>query len=234
MRKILFFSALIIVCLVNVTVVLAAPKIDVLTNQTARTAGYDTQGTTDTTISETVGKVIRYSIGFLGTIFLVLTIYAGVLRGTAGGNEEQVSKSNNIFKMSLVGAIIIVSAYSITTLVFKYLVTPGQVIQDIKDAGPQIGTTDSPGCCYYKDNPSATDVKCLRGTRSQCQQGTFIFPDDPNDGNSGPGYALGNKTVVEWKNCSASEYRSCQATADLHPDDNNIWGGEVPDLPVNQ
>lgn len=160
--------------LLEATTVFAAPNLNAITNQVAQKAGYDVKGTTATTISETVGRVIRFSLGFLGTIFLVLTIYAGVLRATAGGNEEQVGKSNNIFKMSIVGAVIIVSSYSITTLVFRYIVTPQTELQKIQEAGPLIGAQDNPGCCYFKPSYDQSREVCTRNTRTMCTDGTQI------------------------------------------------------------
>ena len=209
--------------------VLAAPNLNAITNQVAQQSGYDVKGTSDTTISELVGRVIRYSLGFLGTIFLVLTIYAGVLRATAGGNEEQVGKSNNIFKMSVVGAIIIVSSYSLTTLVFRYIVTPQaelDKIQDTANSTVMFGAQDNPGCCYFRPSYDQSREVCNRSTRTMCNNG-----DQITDGSSG-----GEMTNTRFVDCSASEYNACSYSAvqaDAHVDDNNIWGGEIPDLPEN-
>ncbi len=65
----------------------------------------------------TIAKVIRFFLGFLGIIFLVLTIYAGFLWMTASGNESKVEESKKILSRSIIGMIIILTAYSITAFV---------------------------------------------------------------------------------------------------------------------
>ncbi|MDD2758445.1 MAG: pilin [Patescibacteria group bacterium] len=64
-----------------------------------------------------ISTIIRTALSVIGMVFLVLTIYAGALWMTAGGNEEQITKAKNIIKASVIGLIIIFSAYSITYFV---------------------------------------------------------------------------------------------------------------------
>lgn len=88
-----------------------------LSQDIAQKSGYSVSGVTTNTLSETVGKIIKIVLGFLGIIFLSLTVYAGVLWLTSGGNEEKISKAVGILKTSVIGLIIIVAAYSITYFV---------------------------------------------------------------------------------------------------------------------
>ncbi|KKR34904.1 MAG: hypothetical protein UT67_C0005G0016 [Candidatus Magasanikbacteria bacterium GW2011_GWA2_40_10] len=74
---------------------------------------------TANTLSETVGKIIKIVLGLLGTIFLVLIVYAGFLWMTAAGEEEKVTKAMNILKTSVIGLVIILAAYSITYFVLS-------------------------------------------------------------------------------------------------------------------
>ena len=91
-----------------------------ISQEIAGKSGYSVQ-VSDTTLSETVGKIIKIVLGFLGTIFLALTVYAGVLWLTAAGNEENIEKANKILKTSVIGLIIILSAYTITFFVLSNL-----------------------------------------------------------------------------------------------------------------
>lgn len=91
-----------------------------LSQDIAGKSGYSVS-VTGNTLSETIGKIIKIVLGLLGTIFLVLTIYAGVLWMTAAGNEEQVTKSLGILKTSVIGLVIILAAYSITYFVVANL-----------------------------------------------------------------------------------------------------------------
>lgn len=67
----------------------------------------------------TVVNIIRTALEFIGIIFIVLTLYAGFLWMTAGGNEEKVTKSKTLLFQATIGLAIIVSAYSITLMVAK-------------------------------------------------------------------------------------------------------------------
>ena len=64
-----------------------------------------------------MGKIIRVGLGLLGTIFLVLTIYAGYLWMTAAGNDETVAKATGILKMAVIGLVIILVSYSLSYFV---------------------------------------------------------------------------------------------------------------------
>lgn len=68
-------------------------------------------------LESTVGTVIKAVLAMVGTIFLVLTIYAGILWMTASGNEEQVTKATGIIKAAIIGLAITMSAYAITYFV---------------------------------------------------------------------------------------------------------------------
>lgn len=68
-----------------------------------------------------VATVIKTALALVGTVFLVLTIYAGILWMTAAGNEEQVTKAMGMIKASVIGLVIIMSAYAITFFVTSKL-----------------------------------------------------------------------------------------------------------------
>ncbi|MGI6314312.1 MAG: hypothetical protein ACOXZY_00135 [Patescibacteria group bacterium] len=85
-----------------------------LLTDTADFAGYSPKTVTDYTLSQTVGMVIRIALSFMGVIFLALMVYAGILWMTARGEEEPIKKAQKIIMASIIGLIIVVSAYSIT------------------------------------------------------------------------------------------------------------------------
>lgn len=68
-----------------------------------------------------IGQIISAVLGILGVIFLVLTIYAGLLWMTAGGNTDSVKKAKAILLNSVIGLIIVLSSYAITATVIRYL-----------------------------------------------------------------------------------------------------------------
>lgn len=61
------------------------------------------------------GQIIGIILSFVGVVFLILMIYAGILWMTARGNEQQVSKAKDLLINATIGMIIVFSAYALTT-----------------------------------------------------------------------------------------------------------------------
>ena len=70
-----------------------------------------------------VAKVIIVASGFMGIIFTGMAFYAGFLWLSSGGNEEKIGKAKKIIVYSIIGAILCLSAYSITYFVSQSLST---------------------------------------------------------------------------------------------------------------
>lgn len=64
-----------------------------------------------------VGRVLGGVLGLTGTIFFVLVVYAGLMWMTSAGNEESSTKAKKILTAAIIGLIIVLSAYAITTFV---------------------------------------------------------------------------------------------------------------------
>lgn len=64
-----------------------------------------------------VGGVVGLILSFVGVIFLVLTVYAGIMWMTAQGNAAQVEKAKDLLINAVIGLVIVTAAYSITTFV---------------------------------------------------------------------------------------------------------------------
>lgn len=80
-----------------------------------------------------VGKyIIQPVIGLTGLVFLVLTVYAGMMWMTSGGDSKRVDKAKSILVASVTGAVIVASAYVIVNTVIGALSgeTQNQVNQD--------------------------------------------------------------------------------------------------------
>lgn len=65
--------------------------------------------------------IIKPVFGIVGTIFFALTVYAGVLWMTAAGDPKKVDKAKDILVSSVIGTVIVISAYVITNAVFSGL-----------------------------------------------------------------------------------------------------------------
>lgn len=124
MKKLIIFTILSLTMLLPV-LVLAAPNINEYTGITANSAGFDSSDVAANAVSSKIGGIIQVILGFVGTLFLVLTVYAGILWMTASGNEEQVKKATGILKMVVTGIVIVSSAFIIVTTVGQFA-DPGQ------------------------------------------------------------------------------------------------------------
>lgn len=72
-------------------------------------------------LSSIISTLIQTALGFLGVVFLILTIMAGFKWMMSEGNEEEIKKAKGSLKNSIIGLIIVLAAYAITYSVFKYL-----------------------------------------------------------------------------------------------------------------
>ncbi len=122
-KKIIAILFVSILFLSGVSQVIAGPDIGVgagskdnMAQDIATKSGYS-PNVDQYTLSETIGRYIRGALSLVGTVFFVLTIYAGVLWMTAQGNGEQVEKATGILKTSIIGLIIVFGAFGITWFV---------------------------------------------------------------------------------------------------------------------
>lgn len=66
-------------------------------------------------------RLIKIFLSFLGTIFLIYTVYGGYLIMTAAGKDEDIEKGKGIIKYGVIGVGLILSSYSIVWMVFNVL-----------------------------------------------------------------------------------------------------------------
>ena len=95
-------------------------------------------------LGTSVAAAIKTVLALVGTVFLVLTIYAGILWMTAQGEEDKVTKAKDIIKASVIGLVIIMSAYAITYFVTSKLGgATGTSSQTSNPSGAQMGCCDN-------------------------------------------------------------------------------------------
>lgn len=87
-------------------------------------AGLGTGITAQDSLSSFIGyNVIQPVFGLVGLGFLCLTVYAGVLWMTARGEPKQLTKAKDILVTSVIGVVIILASYTLTTAVFNAIST---------------------------------------------------------------------------------------------------------------
>ncbi len=84
--------------------------------------GYaEASGLTNTDVRFTIARIINVSLSILGTIVVVIILYAGFEWMTAGGSEDKVSSAKQRIGYAVVGLAIILSAYAISNFVVTNL-----------------------------------------------------------------------------------------------------------------
>jgi len=68
-------------------------------------------------VEDIVGIGLNAALSLVGLIFLILMVYAGYLWMTARGEEEMTKKAQKIIISTIIGLIIVLSAYVITSFV---------------------------------------------------------------------------------------------------------------------
>lgn len=93
-------------------------------NKTLETAGEAGTALKDNSdIKTSAGKIIGVALSFVGAIFFILMIYGGFLWMTARGDEGQVTKAKDMIFAAVIGLVIVLSAYAITSFLGTQLTT---------------------------------------------------------------------------------------------------------------
>jgi len=69
--------------------------------------------------------LVRAVLGFMGLVFLVLIIYAGVKWMTSGGNSTTIEDAKKIITNAVIGLAIVAFSFAITQFVFNVILKTG-------------------------------------------------------------------------------------------------------------
>ncbi len=72
-------------------------------------------------LPELIGTIVGVVLSFVGAIFFLLILYAGLLWMMAFGNSERVDRAKSIVEHAAIGLIIVLAAYAISRFVFGAL-----------------------------------------------------------------------------------------------------------------
>lgn len=114
------------------------------------------------TIPLAIGLFLNQALLYLGIIFFLLVVYAGLLWMSASGNDSKVEKAKDVLISAVVGLIIVVSAYAIVNFVFGNVLTL-QSDECNNQGGTCIPVEDEKECKgTLKNNlcPGTGDFKC--------------------------------------------------------------------------
>lgn len=74
-----------------------------------------------------IGLFVGTLLTFIGVVFMVLMIGAGLKWMTARGNEQEVEKAKATIKNASVGLLVVALAYAIVTLISSVIVRTGLI-----------------------------------------------------------------------------------------------------------
>ena len=129
-KKIIFSSLLSFVLFFSLMANVNAQTVDNTLkglNDTASEVGaFQQQAAQDQTASKlfiqnSAGRLIGAVLSFVGVLFLIMMIYAGIMWMTAQGNDQQVTKAKDLLINSIIGIVIIFAAYAITAFIGNFV-----------------------------------------------------------------------------------------------------------------
>lgn len=101
----------------NVAQASAGSEITKGLNKAANQAGISS----NKSLPDFIGGVIKSLLQATGMIFIVIIVYAGIMYMTAAGDEEKVKKAKKMISSTIIGLIIVMGAFAITTFVVESL-----------------------------------------------------------------------------------------------------------------
>lgn len=104
----------------------------------------DALGSSGTDIRFIIARVIQIALSFLGIIAISLTLYAGFIWMTSGGDEDKIDRAKSTLRNSIIGLLIILSSWAITTyFISKITGSLGSAINPNFNLNPPRTFTDS-------------------------------------------------------------------------------------------
>ena len=191
-KKIIFSLFLLLIMVTFALPVLAATG-DFGLGDTAINAGY--QATEKNTVANVAQTVIGIVLQFLAIVFFIVIVYAGLRWMTARGNDEYAKRATHALQAGIIGIIITVSAYGISSFVFDRLsggatgtqdcgsvnghcvdVDQGCTSNEFQYGGASACPASNPNraqvCCTL-ENPSIKTINCcvrryVNGSKLEC------------------------------------------------------------------
>ncbi|MFH0780294.1 MAG: hypothetical protein V1928_05620 [Parcubacteria group bacterium] len=91
-------------------------------DDTAKSALLKTGDAAPITATAAAGKIIGIALTYLGILFLILAVYAGITWMTAGGKTESTKKAKDILIAATIGFAVCLMAYQLTSYIITNIV----------------------------------------------------------------------------------------------------------------
>ena len=73
-------------------------------------------------------NIIKWALGMVGSVLVIIIIYGGITYMTASGNEQRIEKAKTILTYGIIGAVITFSAWMITDFVISIIRSSSSII----------------------------------------------------------------------------------------------------------
>lgn len=128
-----------------------------------------------------IGNVIGSGLSLIAVIFFILMVYGGFLWMTAHGKDDQVKKAQDTIIAAIIGIIVVLASYALTSFVFKSVGSGGGATSS--SSGSQC---QSPASCQNIDGcsfaMSQTGFNFLEidEKRRLCRAASILGVSNPN------------------------------------------------------
>jgi len=113
-------------------------------------------------IATIIGKILSAALGFVGTLFLLLMVYAGFLWMTARGDSKKVDQAKQLITGAVIGVLIVASAYTITSFVLTAVTGSGASSDSSASIAPE-SVPIGGSCTKSEDCTPASSTICESG-----------------------------------------------------------------------
>ncbi|MCX6778945.1 MAG: hypothetical protein NTU97_01820 [Candidatus Magasanikbacteria bacterium] len=94
-------------------------------NEAAELSGVKEKGK-EKAIEEYIQSIVSVALSLIGLIFFILMIYGGFIWMKARGEAKEAERAKEIITMSVIGLVVIILAYAISSFVITRIVAIGQ------------------------------------------------------------------------------------------------------------
>ena len=138
--------------------------------ETAGAAGLTGFGTS---LPGLVGNIIGTGLSLVGVLFFALMLYGGVMWMTARGNTENEKKALDTITAAIVGILIVLGSYALTSFVFNNLMSGNSDVTELADCtGPGIK-----GCDYCGKDTDTTGFTCQDTSKMSAEDKNLCKPN---------------------------------------------------------
>lgn len=71
-------------------------------------------------IPQLIGGVIKFAVGLLGVLFLLMVVYAGMLWMTAGGDSKKITTAQKTLVYAFAGLLVVGLSYFLISFIFTF------------------------------------------------------------------------------------------------------------------